>query len=195
MFSLGYLILDAETSLDPHNLPESVQEKSLDPRPLPTQEESSEEAVHEGNSHPSMLEARALVDWSLCAICQTETEEKLVNPTQSTFAKAGVQTGYGRVVDNILKLEALGDSSVFVLNKDLLEQCNDMKTTFEEKKAVWHRTCRNKFDNQKVARAEKRYLKEEDNDQKELHSPVKTRRTIGPVCDRDAEKMVLLKNL
>eukprot|EP00745_Piridium_sociabile_P003963 TRINITY_DN123171_c0_g1_i1.p1 TRINITY_DN123171_c0_g1~~TRINITY_DN123171_c0_g1_i1.p1 ORF type:complete len:197 (-),score=22.89 TRINITY_DN123171_c0_g1_i1:406-939(-) len=122
------------------------------------------------------------INWDLCALCQTDKEEKLINPSQGKFVKSDVQTGYKHTVQNILKLHELGRLTL-PIRKQLLDEGPDMVTTFEANEAVWHITCRNKVDNQKIERALKAAHKRERGQELE-ESPVKTRKMTGQSLGR-----------
>ena len=125
-------------------------------------------------------------DWSLCFICQSKKKKNknCLNPSSSI--KLGNNPGklyacYKEVTDNIQKLKELGELPDFIVGHDFsggkvngssmgdaggsaqnvvqLIMCNCV---------VWHKSCRNATDNQKVQRARKKH--------KESTSPVKTRR-------------------
>ena len=125
---------DCTTTADEPNLPTSQQETV--PSQLP---------VYSYN----IPTETSTINWELCALCQTSKKEKLINPSESKFAKSGVQLGYRHTVENILKLKELGKLNL-PIKKELLDEGVDMVSVFETKKALWHRTCRNKVDNQKV---------------------------------------------
>lgn len=120
--------------------------------------------------------------WTLCALCQTVTDEKLIDPSLTKFVKSGVHCGYQGVVENILTLYELGKLAL-PIKQQLLEQGRDMKITFEANRAVWHRTCKNKIDNQKVERASKAAEKHKCN-MEDNHSPVKTRKMVGHTLEK-----------
>ena len=61
----------------------------------------------------------------------------------------------------------------FPIDLNRLDEGDGMCTTFMQRKASFHKSCRNKFDNQKLKRAEKRKAEDELPD---VPSPVKTRK-------------------
>ena len=81
--------------------------------------------------------------------------------------------GYKVLADNILefrKINCLPES----INIVRLDSGEGIEVTLKSNKAVWHKRCMNKFDKQKLQRAQKRKAKE---DTEYISSPVKTRRS------------------
>ena len=58
-----------------------------------------------------------------------------------------------------------------------------MVSDFETKKTLWHRTCRNKADNQKVERA-LRATKKRESGEEHNESPIKTRKMSGQSLEK-----------
>lgn len=110
----------------------------------------------------------SMTEWKLCAICQQDTCEKLLDPSNVLGKR---QCGYK------LLAETLSDfSDLECLPEDLqlgrLDNGNGIEDTLKQNHAVWHKSCRNRFDKQKLQRAQKRKankLREPDT------SPMKTR--------------------
>ncbi|KAK3741024.1 hypothetical protein RRG08_005714 [Elysia crispata] len=118
------------------------------------------------------------IDFSKCFFCQSDDTGDLRDPTKSH--KSSVYTLYQNVVQNIIQLKQLNeypfdiDFQAFEVGEDGLEQAH--VNSLERNGAVWHKSCRNKIDNQKVKRAKKKA-------DKAIHtSPRKTRRMSLP-CD------------
>lgn len=116
------------------------------------------------------------IDFSKCFFCQIDDTDDLRDPTKSQ--KILVYTVYQNVVQNIIQLKQLNeypfeiDFQVFEVGEDGLEQA--LVKALESNRAVWHKSCRNKIDNQKVKRAKKKA-------DKAIHSsPIKTRRMSLP---------------
>lgn len=79
-----------------------------------------------------------------------------------------MQSCYKEALDNIQELKALGDLPEFIV--DISGGSQDVVQLMIQNPVVWHKSCRNDIDKQKVERARKRKKHEES------VSPVKTRR-------------------
>ena len=111
-------------------------------------------------------------DWSLCFLCQSALQiEKTLDPSLSFKLRNNpekLQSCYKEAVDNIQELKALGDLPEFIV--DISGGSQDVVQLMIQNPMVWHKSCRNAIDKQKVERARKRKKHEES------VSPVKTRR-------------------
>ena len=99
------------------------------------------------------------------------TEERLVFPGKST--RTDKDAGYRTLATNIIAFADIGD---IPLNIDIrrLDSGLGIGETFIANQACWHKSCKNKFDNQKVQRAIKRRQTQSCG----ASSPVKTRKEI-----------------
>ena len=121
-------------------------------------------------------------DWSFCFICQsTKRNEPTKNPWSSVKLKnkpKKLLCSYNEIVTNIQQLKELGQLPDFVISNDIGYGDGGGKDSIvsliNENRAVWHKSCRNAIDNQKVERAKKRQQDQEAI--QEAASPVKTRR-------------------
>lgn len=124
-------------------------------------------------------------DWSLCFICQLEkSNEKTLNPSSSIKLRNNPEKLYAcykEVTDNIQELKELGELPDFIVVHDYSGGgvsgssmgdggggAQNVVQLMMSNSVVWHKSCRNATDNQKVERARKKH--------EESISPVKTRR-------------------
>ena len=127
------------------------------------------------------------MDWHQCIICQKSTKEDLQCPANSKRKDAGA--GYTSFVNNLKEFQNLSIEPA-ALDVKLLDAGNGIEQTFLDKKASWHKSCRDLFSNTKLERAKKRKLAEiskvEKNGKDEMgigeciSSPVKARRSNVP---------------
>lgn len=94
-----------------------------------------------------------LVDWKKCILCQKSTSEVLQCPADSKRKDLG--SGYESLGNNLRRFQELG---CLPLKTDILSFDKDGRLTqiLKEKSAKWHKSCRDKFSNLKLQRAEKR---------------------------------------
>ena len=97
------------------------------------------------------------MDWHQCIICQKSTKEDLQCPANSKRKDAGA--GYTSFVNNRKEFQNLGIEPA-ALDVKLLDAGNGTEQTFLDKKASWHKSCRDLFSNTKLERAKKRKLAE-----------------------------------
>ena len=106
-----------------------------------------------------------VVDCLKCIICQKQKAEKTQCPANSKRNDSGA--GY-------LTIEA-GELHLAV-DWEFLEEGNGISHTFENHRATWHKSCRDKFNKTKVDRLLKRKLSGESHDQRSS----KRTRTLFP---------------
>ena len=98
--------------------------------------------------------------------CQSDDTDDLRDPTKSK--NTSVHTVYQNIAQNIIQLKQLNEYLFeidFEVGEDGLEQA--LVKSLESHKAVWHKSCRNEVENQKVKRAKKK-------EDKAIHScPIK----------------------
>ena len=118
------------------------------------------------------------MDWKLCIICQSNTAERLQCPSNSKRKDAGA--GYSSFVNNLqefLKIDMLPVN----LNVNFLNEGKGIEQSLKDHQALWHKTCRDLFNNTKVRHAQKRASDKGEQEpnlrQKERGSPIKARRT------------------
>ena len=92
------------------------------------------------------------MDWTKCDLCQTVTKEKLQCPADSKRTDVGA--GYLTLSNAIKCFSELGS---FPIDVDIsICQDENLLETFTKQKAKWHKSCRDKFSNLKLQRAQKR---------------------------------------
>ena len=118
------------------------------------------------------------MDWKLCIICQSNTAERLQCPSNTKRKDAGA--GYSSSVNNLqefLKIDMLPVN----LNVNFLNEGKGIEQTLKDHQALWHKTCRDLFNNTKVRLAQKRASdkgqQEPNLRQEERGSPIKARRS------------------
>ena len=93
------------------------------------------------------------IDWNKCALCQTNTSERLSCPADSKRDTKGI--GYNTTAENLLVFKKLG-CLPRTINLSRLDEGEGIEASFQHHKAKWHDTCRLKFNKTKLQRAEKR---------------------------------------
>lgn len=114
---------------------------------------------------------RELVNWDLCALCQKNTGEKLVNPFNKT--QKDCRHGYQALAHNLKEFHEIGRVPLDI-NIQCLNDGTGIENTLLANKAVWHKNCWLMCSNMKLQRAKKRKQVEEH----ETTSPVKTRSNL-----------------
>ena len=94
------------------------------------------------------------VDWNKCALCQADISEKLRCPLDSKQKDA--DSWCDTICYNIRQLYELECIPVNIKYLASLEENEDLTQLFRENQVKWHKSCRDKFNNQKLERAEKR---------------------------------------
>ena len=125
------------------------------------------------NSKASSSRPHNVTNWKLCVICQQTTSEKLVDPGQNQWRGNDKQCGFKMLALNISEFQNI---NCVPLDLDIsrLDYGEGIEANLKSNGAVWHKSCRNRFDNQKLQRAKKRKAR----DQSEFeHSPVRTRQS------------------
>ena len=87
------------------------------------------------------------MDWSLCAICQEDTGEKLNCPLLSHASSH--KSIYHEFLARLQKFRDLGETDLKINNED--------PHVWSEKNASWHASCRRKFSADKLQKAEERF--------------------------------------
>ena len=92
-------------------------------------------------------------DWTKCALCQKVTSENLQCPAKSLRNDNGV--GYNTLAENIKRFNEINQLPIDI---DIcrLDEGTGISDTFQQQQAMWHKTCKDKFNNTKLKRAEKR---------------------------------------
>lgn len=128
----------------------------------------------------SVSKQNPTTNWNLCVICQVDTEEPLINPLQSK--KKVIGKGYQSLAENLTKFAALRKlPSNLQLNRIDEGQGKFLNTNGKNSipfrfiaivgieaamvanEAKWHKTCRLRYNNMMLQRAEKKpQIPEED---------------------------------
>ena len=118
--------------------------------------------------NPSRSIAEPLqIKWNLCVLCQKKGNKPLVHP----------KDGYEIIEKNILKFSEV-DALPHKLNFNHINEGSGISQTLQKNNARWHKSCYLAYCPQKLERAIKRRNEDEGTD---CASPVKTRRSIGPL--------------
>eukprot|EP00794_Sanderia_malayensis_P001481 gene1481-1638_t len=125
------------------------------------------------------------MDWKLCIICQAnKTGEPLQCPAISKRKDVGAS--YSSFANNLQEFRIIG-SVPGNLNLENLDDGQGVEKTLMERKASWHKTCRNAFSNAKLERAKKRKHECDQDDESDTSfgtefttSPIKARRSSIP---------------
>ena len=110
------------------------------------------------------------IDWHLCFLCQSDTEESLKDPAN---AKNKSNSAYDSLASNILHFWEIG-SLPMDININTLDNGSGIAETLEYNKAQYHKSCSLQFNNDKLKRAKRRASTAE----KHL-SPKKTRSSLA----------------
>ena len=111
-------------------------------------------------------------DWKLCIICQEHSNEPLQCPAKSKRIDVGAR--YTSLANNIRLFQEIKATTSF-FNPKNVDDGSGIESTLRKNDTVWHKSCRNKFNNTELKRAQKR--KTEEDDDTHPYSPVKSRRS------------------
>ena len=100
----------------------------------------------------------AQTGWKLCIICQEDKAEAL--PCSSQSKRQDMGSGYSSLADNLIKFNELGQLPG-TLKLERLNDGHGIEAAMVVNNAQHHHTCRLKYNNTKLQRAEKRKLKTE----------------------------------
>ena len=111
-------------------------------------------------SAPSMSSGHLTVtNWKLCVICQEEKGEPLTCPSKSRRKDVG--SGYRSLAENLKEFYDLGQLPIQL---ERLDEGQGIEMTMVANKALYHHSCRLKYNNTMLRRAEKRALKRDRED-------------------------------
>ena len=86
------------------------------------------------------------MDWDLCVICQSfKTGEPLQCPALSKRKDVGAS--YSLFATNLEEFRKI-NAVPLNINTEVLNQVQGVEQTLNDKKAKWHKTCRNCFSNE-----------------------------------------------
>lgn len=96
----------------------------------------------------------APTDWTLCALCQKHTKEKLQCPAKnSNTNKASAGSSYTTVAENLLKFAQLGcELPVHLEQIRSDEDASRLEQTFVNNEAKFHQKCRYRYNNTQLKR-------------------------------------------
>ena len=94
-------------------------------------------------------------DWEKCCLCQKDNSEKLILPTCNNDSQRAQVDGYSLLSSNIQKFHSLNKSPL-PINPKRLDDGTGILKTLKTNNATFHDSCRLKFNNTKLIRAEKR---------------------------------------
>ena len=97
--------------------------------------------------------------WDLCILCQDDTCESLQCPANSKRNDCGV--GYKTMEEDLTNFEKIGELSEKI-RLNCFDDGNGIANTLLEKKASWHKSCRDQYNKTKLSRSQKRKNEEED---------------------------------
>ena len=98
-----------------------------------------------------------VTDWNKCVLCQKHTKENLRNPAnfRGSNTKCNADTGYKILGANLNSFSKIG-SLPMDIDIARLDDGSGIENTLRKNQAKWHKSCRNKVDNQKLNRAAKK---------------------------------------
>ena len=124
------------------------------------------------------------MDWKLCIICQNETREPLQCPAMSKRKDVGAScASFARNLEEFHEIGSVPGH----LNVEELNQGQGIERSLKERKALWRKTCRNRFSNANLEQAKKRKHDRENEEEnnnllvtESTSSPVRARRSSFP---------------
>ena len=123
-------------------------------------------------------QVRAEQNWNFCALCEQETEEKLVCPLNSTRKNYG--SGYKSLAHNLQQFREIGELPIQA-SLSSLDEGNGIEETLKHREAKWHKSCFNKCSTLKLQMAQKGKLEDSSVEGSEAPSPVSFVRKLGKV--------------
>lgn len=104
-------------------------------------------------------------DWKLCFICQGTKTESLTSPSQSKRKDKG--SSYSSLAENLNKFNELGLlPRTFLLER--LDEGSGVEAALITNNAQYHQSCKLRYNNTKLERAEKRLLKMDVEEEEEV---------------------------
>ena len=119
------------------------------------------------------------MNWKLCIICQKRTREPLQCPAMSK--RKDVRASYASFARNLEEFHEIGSVRGH-LNVEELNQGQGIEHSLKERKALWHKTRRNRFSNANLEHAKKR--KHHRENEEEISDLLVTESTSSPVKAR-----------
>lgn len=106
-------------------------------------------------------------NWKLCCLCQTETCETLQCPARST--KRPIGSGYVSLAKDLLQFQDLGYMPND-LNLQRLDDGNGVEASLIAHNALWHKTCRLKYNQTMLQRHSRRSAEEQQSGTPSVHT-------------------------
>ena len=106
--------------------------------------------VHSETRLPFPIKAasQVITDWTVCALCQTKTSEKLQCPAKAKQTSPG--STYHTLAENLIKFHEHGILSKCLINR--LDDGEGVEETFRKRMACFHLSCRSKYNSTKLKR-------------------------------------------
>ena len=140
---------------------------------------------HKVKESASLNEAIPLrdTDWSLCCLCQTSGGNTTCPATN------GYPESYNTIANNVIALDKINQLP-FPIDIRRLDNGSGIAASLLENKAIIHKACRIKTDDERVRRAQTRAAKT-DNSNEVTSSPTKTRCTTDAKFGRNLPECLL----
>jgi len=100
------------------------------------------------------------VDWTKCILCQETTSEPLQCPGNSRRSDIECGTGYNTLASTILQFSEIRSLPIPII-VEMLDEGGGITEPLMQRKAKLQKSCRDKFSNMKLKKAEKRKRQEE----------------------------------
>ena len=124
------------------------------------------------------------IDYSKCCLCQKEEESQIIHPAQTST--------YDNLAEDLDGFRKLGIQPIPVQINNFGANLEEIKAKLKDKKACYHRTCRNKCDSQKLKRSKKQAKKRSAQEKLKNVSPTKaTRSSVNASFNRDKPQCVM----
>lgn len=89
------------------------------------------------------MQANTSKDWSLCALCEERTDEKLICPNNTTGSRQNYGSGYKTLAENLSRFREIRYLPIKV-DFQGLDDCSGIEETLQKHSASWHKSCFNK---------------------------------------------------
>ena len=109
------------------------------------------------SSTPKQLKSTFAINWELCVLCQTETDETLQCPARSS--KLPVGSGYMPLAENLNQFKDLGIVPMD-LDVEKLDEGIGIQETLMIHRAKWHKTSTLKFNKQALQLVSRKQTKQ-----------------------------------
>ena len=134
------------------------------------------------NDGQSSISSKIVSDWNLCILCQNDTGEVLVCPSNTKRQNSGA--GYSSLADNRLSFKELG-SLPTCLNLNQIDEGHGLCNALSNHEAKWHKKCRDMFNSTKILRLSKRKSRCEEQD---IEEDISKRTRSLVTCDHNPDE-------